>query len=335
MVKKHVRKEDLLGKVIDAHTHVGISLKAFAQLEFPYCSSIEDIYYRQRANGVQHSVVFPINGDLFFDLGTYIATGKLTPAAKPLSPVPYERENRMLLTELFSYCPELKGHFIPFVSVDPGRMVKEQVQSLRALADEFPIYGIKISPVACQSPVAQLLGVGAPFLELAAELNWPLLLHVTVHPDETFSQAADALRVAEHHPEIRFCLAHCIGLHQRFLERADELANVWVDTAALKAQVQLAFDGSTIMALPGERIPCDCSNHIAVMQTLVERFPRTMIWGSDAPYHSYISRRMQAQGAYVEFRLKGTYEDEKAALDALPAAAQAQLGANVLRFIFG
>jgi len=335
MAKKHLQREDLVGKVIDVHTHVGISVKAAAQLEFPYCSSLEDIYYRQKANGVERSVVFPINADFFFDMPTYIATGKLLPAKKPLSPVPYELENRMLLTELFAYCPELKPHFLPFVSADPGRKVVQQVRSLQALAEEFPIYGLKISPVACQSPVAQLLGEGAPILKLAAEQNWPLLLHVTVHPAETFSQAADALRIAEQHPEIRVCLAHCIGLHKRFLERANELANVWVDTAALKIQIQLAREGSDVMALSDERIPCDCTDYISVMRTLVERFPQTILWGSDAPYHSYIRRRLQGAGTYVEFRLKGTYEEEKAALDALPAPAQAQLGANALAFILG
>ena len=258
MPQRHIQPRDLANKVVDVHTHVGISLKSFAQLEFPYASTIEDIYYRQIACGVGASVVFPINANLFFDQPTYLATGKLVPAEKPISPVPYERENLMLLTELYRYCPERADHFIPFVSADPGRMVKEQVQSLRALAQEYPIYGLKIVPVACQSPVAQLLDVGKPLMDLAAEQGWPVLFHVTTHPDERFSQASDTLDVIEQHPHMRFCLAHCIGLHHGMLKRAAALGNVWVDTAALKIQVQLADEGSPLMAVPPDRFPCDC-----------------------------------------------------------------------------
>ena len=71
------------------------------------------------------------------------------------------------------------------------------------------------------------------------------------------------------------------------------------------------------------------------MQALVERFPRTIIWGTDSPYHSYITRRLQGEGVYAEFRLKGTYEQEVAALAALSSEQQAQNNANALAFLFG
>jgi predicted TIM-barrel fold metal-dependent hydrolase len=335
MPQRHIQPHDLANKAIDVHTHAGISLKSFAQLEFPYASTLEDIYYRQVANGVDASVIFPINANLFFDQPTYLATGKLVPAEKPISPVPYERENLMLLTELYTFCPERIGHFMPFVSADPGRRVAEQVASLRALARDFPIYGLKIVPVACQSPVTNLLNVGEPLLELAAEQGWPVLFHVTTHPDERFSQANDTLDVIDVHPELRFCLAHMIGLHHGMLERAVALGNVWVDCAALKIQVQLAHENSPLMALPPDRFPCDCSDYISVFRALVEAYPRRMVWGSDAPYHSYIVRRLQAEGTYMDFRLKGTYEEEKAALDALSPAARAQVHDNTVTFIFG
>jgi len=335
MAKPHIRPQDLARKTIDIHAHTGISLKSYASLEFPYCSSLEDIYYRQVANGVDCSVIFPVNANLYFDQDVYIATGKLVPAAKPLSPVPYGIENQMLLTEVYTFCPERSHHFLPFVSADPGRKVPEQVKHLRTLAQEFPIYGLKIVPVACQSPVAQLLDVGEPIMELAAEMGWPVLFHVTTHPGEQYSQACDTLRVVAKHPELRFCLAHCIGLHNDSIMRAIALPNAWIDTAALKIQVQLAHENNPVMALPAERFPCDCSNYVDVIKTLVARFPTRILWGSDAPYHSYIVRRMQSEGNYVDFRLKGTYEDEKAALDALTPAQRTRLHANALEYLFG
>jgi predicted TIM-barrel fold metal-dependent hydrolase len=335
MVEKHIRREDLMGKTIDIHSHVGVQIRAAAQISFPYCSSIEDLYYRQRANGVDVSVVFPIGPELFFDIPAFIETGRLVPTEKPISKAPYARENRLLLTDLYKFCPEHQERFLPFISVDPGRRTKEQIAVLRELETEFPIYGVKIAPVACQSRVTQLLGRGEVFLEFFAERNWPILLHVAVSQGEEFSQAADTFKVIEHHPELRYCLAHCIGLHREFLERADALPNVWVDTSALKIQVQLAYEDSPLMALPPERLDCDCSDHTQVMRTLVERFPTTIIWGTDAPYHSYITRRLQAEDVYAEFRLKGTYEQEKAALDVLSPAQRDQNNQNALKFLFG
>ena len=335
MVSKHIRREDLVGKVVDAHAHAGINIKAFAETGFPYCSSIEDLYYRHLANGVDCSVVFPITPELYFDIPHYAQTGKLIPAARPISPAPYVQENRMLLHDVFRFNPEKANHFLPFLSVDPGRKVQEQLAALRELEQEYPIYGFKINPVGCQTKVTKLLEEGEAFLEFARERNWPLLFHVTVDPGEEFSGVEDTFSVVEKHPELRYCLAHCVGFHRGHLDRADAMPNVWVDTSALKIQVQLVHDNSPIMPQPAERIECDYSDHLQVMQALVRRYPQTIIWGSDAPYHSYITRRLQAEGYYFEFRLKGTYEQEKAAWDVLPPDERAQLGSNTLQFVFG
>jgi predicted TIM-barrel fold metal-dependent hydrolase len=335
MVGKHVQRQDLIGKVLDVHAHVGINIKAFAETGFPYCSSIEDLFYRQTANGVDCSVVFPISPGLFFDIPHYVETGELLPAARPMSTAPYVQENRMLLYDVFRFCPERASHFLPFLSVDPGREIQEQLASLRKLEQEFPIYGLKIAPVACQTRVTKLLEEGEVFLEFASERNWPILFHVTVDPREEFSGAEDTFRVMERHPELRYCLAHCIGLHRGYLERANAMPNAWVDTSALKIQIQLAYENSLVMAPPPDRLECDCSDHLKVIQTLVHRYPRTIVWGSDAPYHSYITRRLQAEGFYYEFRLKGTYEEEKAAWNILSPEHRQRINLNALEFIFG
>jgi len=334
MVTRHLERQDLVGKVLDVHAHAGINIKAFAETGFPYCSSAEDLFYRQTANGVDCSVVFPITPELYFDIPIYAQTGKLVPAAQPLSPASYVQENRMLLRDVFRFCPERSGHFLPFVSADPGRKIPEQLAALRELEQEFPIYGLKIVPVACQTKVTKLLEEGEVFLEFAQERNWPILFHVTADAQEGFSGAEDTFRVIEKHPQLRYCLAHSLCFHRGYLERAASLPNVWVDTSALKIMVQLIFDSNVHIVAPADLIDCDSTDHRKVMQAMVERFPRTMVWGSDAPYHSYITRRWQGEG-YFEFRLKGTYEEEKAAWDALSSSQRQQLNTNVLDFIFG
>ena len=336
MVQRHIRPEDLAGKVTDIHAHVGVSIGAYARLEFPYCQSLEGLYYRQKVNGVDYSVAFPSSPSLYFDIPTLVEEGKLVPSDRPLSSAPYERENRMLFTEIFRFCPEYRDRFLPFVCVDPIRAVAGQLKALCELEQEFPIYGIKVVPVGCQSKVTGLLEEGEAFLDFAKERNLPLLFHVTVHPEEQFSQVSDTFKIIERRPELRFCLAHCVGLNREFLERANAAPNAWVDTSALKIQVQLAHENSPVMAPPSERFDWDYSDHTKVMRELLEHFPRTIVWGSDSPAYSYICRRLQAPGSYVEFRLKANYEDEKAALDALPPDVRERAcAANSIAFLFG
>ena len=214
-------------------------------------------------------------------------------------------------------------------------MIQEQLASLRELEQEFPVYGLKISPVACQTKVTKLLEEGEVFLEFARERNWPILFHVTADTREAFSGAEDTFRVVERHPELRYCLAHALCFHRGYLDRADATPNVWVDTAALKIMVQLIYENTPPIVALSDRLECDSSDHLKVMQALAQRDPKTIVWGSDTPYHSYITHRLQGDGYYYEFRLKGTYEQEKAALDVLSLEDRHQLGVNALDFIFG
>lgn len=336
MAEKHIGPGDLIGKVTDIHAHVGMSIKAYANIEFPYGQTVEGLHYRQVANGVDFTTAFPVGPALYFDISTLVREGRAVAADEPLSKAPYALENRMLFTEVFEYCPECADRFMPFVCIDPGRAIDGQLAALNQLAEEYPIYGIKCSPVACQSKVTDLHSIGQPLLEFAASRDLPLLFHVATDPNEGYSNVSDTLDLVERHPELRICLAHCCGFDRRSLERADALPNAWVDTAALKIQVQLVHEDSPLMPPPRERFESDYDDHIAVMRDLTAAFPRTIVWGSDSPWYSFISRRMQAPGVYSEFRLKATYEDETAALDGLPPEARDRACSfNAIAFLFG
>jgi predicted TIM-barrel fold metal-dependent hydrolase len=337
MAMRHLRPEDLVGKTIDVHSHLGVSLKSYACLEYPYAQSVEGLYYRQLAGHVDVNVVFPFSPDLYFDLHRLVE-GTAVPDATPISAAPYLRENRLLMQEIFLCCPELKHRFLPFVSVDPGREIAAQIAALEQLEADYPIYGIKVLPVFCQTPITRLLDVGQPILDFARARDIPFLFHTTPDPREEYSNARLALQVIEQNRDVHFCLAHCIGFHRGYLDQAAALGNVWVDSAAMKIQVDLAAEGSSIMASDHDRFDADYSDYRRVMQQLVEAYPKMMLWGSDSPAYSYIVRRRQGQGetAFVDFRLKGTYEQEVAALDYLsPPLRQAACNGNTLRFLFG
>lgn len=335
MKSKHLTIEQLKNKTIDSHCHIGLSLKAYSCLEYPYAQTIEGLYFRQKATGVDISIVFPASASLFFDPSLFKA-GTMHPAPTPLSEAPYAVENQMLMMEIFEFNPYPKERFIPFASVDPGRMVKEQISLLCKLEHQYPIYGIKISPVECQSPVTALLSEGKPFLEFAAERNIPILLHTTVDPQEEYSRADLAFHVIDKNPHLRFCLAHCIGFNKHYLDIADKMPNVWVDTAALKIQTQCVREGHSIVASGENLFEGDYSDHLKIMATLMSRYPTTILWGSDSPWYAFISRRMQGNDSFAEFRLSGTYEDEVSALNALPAAMRERAcNTNTIEFLFG
>ena len=153
-----------------------------------------------------------------------------------------------------------------------------------------------------------------------------------------YSNAGDILRVVDAHPELRYCLAHCVIFHEGYLREADARPNVWVDTAALKIQVEAFRQGPPFASdNPEDWFEADYSDHCRVMCSLAETFPDTLIWGTDSPAYSYIVRRQSGDdGKFMEFRLKGTYADEVAALRALPdGLARKVANRNTLRFIFG
>jgi len=335
MAEKHVTADALRGKVIDCHSHVGLSLKAYACREYPYAQTIEGLYYRQRAAEVDVSIVFPASNTLFFDPACF-EKGEMRPAKNPLSPAPYALENEMMMLELFEFAPEHQSRFIPFIMADPGRAVDEQVRRLRELERRFPVYGIKISPVACQSKITSLLDAGKPLLDYAAERNIPFLFHATADPLEEYSHAALCFQVIEKNPHLRFCLAHCLGFHEGFLRKANDMPNVWVDTAALKIQVQCARENNRIIAPEKERFEGDYSDHTKILNALMAENPDTILWGTDSPWYTFICRRKQGENSYLQFRLKARYEDEKAALDALPDNLRIKAcNTNTLKFLFG
>ena len=163
-MEKPIGPADLVGKVTDIHAHIGMSIKAYGRTEFPYGQTVEGLVYRQLANGVDFTTAFALAPALYLDMPALVRQGQAIAAADPISSAPYELENRMVFTEVYCFCPEHAHRFLPFVCVDPGRAVEAQVEALSHLVREFPVYGIKCSPVACQSKIMEFQRAGAPLL---------------------------------------------------------------------------------------------------------------------------------------------------------------------------
>ncbi len=329
---KHSR-QSLKNKVIDCHNHVGVCIKAYARLEYPYAETLESLYHKQLAAGVDLSIVFPFTSDLHFNIKKLAATGVNTTESSPISSAPYKIENELVMHEVFRFNPELAHRFIPFVSVDTERKVSAQIKALESLEQTYPVYGIKINPTVAQSRTAALLTKGRAFLDYAAERNMPLLFHTSPLADDHYSYAGDAFKVMEKRPDIRFALAHALVFHRGFLETAAAMPNVWIDTAAFKIQVDV-FNAMKL-SKTYKPIDADFSDYKKVMQALTALYPDKIIWGSDSPAYSYICRRWQGN-TFVDFNYKGGFIAEKDALDALPKRLKTKISnANTLDWLFG
>lgn len=328
---------DLNGKIIDAHSHVGVSLGAYGRAEYPYAQTIEGLYFQQLYGKIDFNIVFPFSSDLYFNLPELVL-GKYVKSHTPVSSVPFQVENLLLLKELFEYCPELSRRFIPFVQIDPLREPQAQVRELKKLLQTYPIYGIKVNPATSQMPLSALLKEGRCLMELAQEQSWPMLFHTSAIKTNSFSYADYAFKIAEAYPDLRFCLAHSLLFSKHFLDRALNTSNVWVDTAAFKIQVDLC----RIKIEEGELqkrdlIEADFNNHAEVFAKLSSDYGEKIIWATDSPAYSYICKRIkQLSDQWQVFNYKSTYATEIELLRGLTPATQLQIaGRNTTRFLFG
>lgn len=323
---------DLKNKTIDVHTHIGVSPAAYLSGAYPYCQSVESLLYRMDHNGVDAAIAFPLGEGVFFDARRYIAESRRVPAQPRLTPAPFVRENRLLCEEVYEKPLATPGRVLPFASVDPGRFIKHQMTALERLTDEYPIYGLKCSGIMVQSSHRHFLKKAECFVRFAEERNLPMLLHSTAHAGDKYSHNLINLDVAHAFPAVRFCLAHCLGFDKARLDEADAMPNVWVDSAAMKIQVEIP----EIHPPAEQRFPSEYPNFRRVFRDLVEAYPTTMIWGSDSPYYTFYEKRRYADGSVVDFVYHATYEQEREALDALDAKGRRQAAnANTLRFLFG
>jgi hypothetical protein len=300
--------------IIDCHNHLGVDLLFYLNGFHPYAQDLPALVTEGRRHGVDRWVVFPMVSNLSFDLAAMKA-GRLEPGG--LERVPYAWENERLLRDVHELHPALGRWTLPFAIVDPMREPAAQAQVLRTLRSRFPFYGLKIQGTIIQSNVGALLHEGRPLLELAAELDLPFLIHSSIAPDDTWSQARTILEVAAATPEVRFCLAHSCRFDRASLDRVAELPNTWFDCSAHRIHCEAVQRDLPIVARAADRFPADYRDPTAVLHALAEAYPNKLIWGSDSPFQSYVAMH---DGQLLS--LLSTYAEEVACLHALPAPPQ-------------
>lgn len=312
---------------IDCHTHVGVDQWFYLNGYFPYGTDFRTLVEQGARHGVQRLLVFPCVSYFGWE-GLKVLPA---PTEEDDFSVPYAYENRRMLSEIFDLTSDYADRAIPFAIVDPGRQQHEQSTALRTLKKRYPIRGLKIQATVIQSPIRRLLDDGSCLLELAAEWNIPVLIHSSIAPSDIWSQTFDIMDVAERWPQVRFCLAHSCRFHLPSLERAQFLANVWIDCSAHGIHCDAAVANLEVVASPSTRLACDYRSPAKVMSALYELIPDKLIWGSDAPFYSYAASH---NGTMLS--LISTYDREVEALSALSLNARAAVvKENTVRFLEG
>ncbi|MEO6003956.1 MAG: amidohydrolase family protein [Opitutus sp.] len=308
--------------LIDCHNHLGVDLFFYCNGYHPYAQDLPALVTEGRHCSVDRWVVFPMVANLNFDVAA-MRHGKLLPGGP--EKVPYAFENERMLREIYQLYPDLGRLTLPFVILDPLREPAAQLAKLRELYAQFPFYGLKIQATMIQSDVGALLKEGRGFLDFAAEFNLPFIIHSSVAPEDTWSQASTILKVAEATPGVRFCLAHSCRYDLPSLERVAALPNTWFDCSAHRIHCQGVVEGYGYVATAEHRFPADYRDPSAVLRALAEAYPTKLIWGSDTPFQSYVA---DIDGKFVS--LRSTYAAEVECVDALPDALRQAVGCDNL-----
>ena len=193
---KQEMKEKLLReeRIIDGHTHVGISPAFYHQYGYPYALSFEDLVIRMEALGIDHSVVFPFVHSAFYELDSQSSQVKTT---LRYCNFPYELENRNLLNEIYEIFSEHSQKAIPFLMFDPSRKTKEQAEYLEELSTEYPVFGLKTATTYIQAFVNDLEKKGKPILDFARKMQLPIVFHSAVNPADPWASVYDIIEFAE------------------------------------------------------------------------------------------------------------------------------------------
>ncbi|NUN93165.1 MAG: amidohydrolase family protein [Verrucomicrobiae bacterium] len=329
----HALREGI--RLLDVHTHIGVSPFLYLTHAFPYCQSLRDAHDQNLRAGVSHAVVFPMGETVYYHLPS-LAKNQIR-AEGGLGKVPFAFENEHLLRQLYEQFPGCRRNFIPFVMVDTLRETKAQARFLEKLLETWRFYGIKIHPRTTHARIATLGREGRPLLEFARAHDLPFLFHAAWPGSaDPLSNIQELFVLARAHPGLRFCGAHFCSFHLPTWETAARLDNVWVDSAAMTIGCECVRLKNGVYESGPSKVPADYRDPPAVFAELARRYPDTLMWGSDNPFHTWVSTQRLSSGKWSRCRLWSDLEREVELLRDVRGALRRKVAVeNALRFLEG
>jgi predicted TIM-barrel fold metal-dependent hydrolase len=113
------------------------------------------------------------------------------------------------------------------------------------------------------------------------------------------------------------------------LDEVAALPNAWFDCSAHVIHCRLATQNHLAVACPDRRFQSNYADPVQVLRDLAGVYPDRLIWGSDAPFYSYVSADEEES-----LNLICSYEEEANCLLALPEETQERIAVqNTLAFL--
>lgn len=78
------------------------------------------------------------------------------------------------------------------------------MKALRRLRKKYFFYGLKVQATIIQAPITNLNTEDGVFLDLCEEWDIPMLIHSSINPIDTWSQASDIVDIARIAPQCAF-----------------------------------------------------------------------------------------------------------------------------------
>lgn len=260
--------------IIDCHTHCGgIDVNNFYNLRYPCTQSAYVLHELMANNNINYAITFPMPSSLYFDTQKYWIEKRFIPSG--FESIPFCIENQYLLSEIdfWGY-----GSILPFVSFSLRDKINEQCDFIRELSYKHNIYGLKHHTKADQIGIDKYEKYGTPILELAKDLNFPIMIHSDLNG---ISSAVHVFNIASKYPSVRFCLAHFAGFSKLFFRELVEYNknynNIFFDSAPSLFLIE-NIDWSD------EIIDIDYSTPSKVLGYFLDEFNDSFLWGTDSPW---------------------------------------------------
>lgn len=274
---KLTRKE-LYGKMIDAHTHAGVSLNYFYDDKYPYCCSVLEINEQIENVGFDYACVFPFPAYVCGD-NIVIEKEKVVELRKCFESVPYRKETEKLLLEIERFKLE---KMLPFAMFSINYAIDKQIEYLESV--NSAIYGLKYYPDADARKISELSSIGKPFIDYLIKHNMPLVIHVSENAclyGNGYSNVMEAMELAQKNPKLRIAVAHMGHFSRKAIEHVIEynLSNFYFDLSPFLHICHIRTVNS------GDVLDLNYENPFEVLERIIDVLPNKLIWGSDIPFN--------------------------------------------------
>lgn len=308
--------------LIDVHSHCGYGHYNVIKRRYPSTQSVVDLASKTKSAGIEYVVSFPFPGSTYYFDIPEIAKGNLH-VPNPIEEFPYHFANRQLFYEVSLFG---EGRILPFANIYPKHKEQEQADYLGRLVKEGILFGLKFHTLATQYSALAL--IDSPFMEIAKRYSLPVLIH---SGSDKISHPKNIVQLAEHHPEIRFCIAHAAKFEKNIFDyiTKNKIKNVFMDTSPF-----ISLTKDTLLDIERnigeEKLDLPYDEPKLALLKFCQLFPDFLVWGTDEPWTTITDDNQN------NILFKITYKDEADLLQSLPEDIKRKIAyENSNLFLFG